>query len=58
MALIFYKMKQTNKPQEVEITPQGSLGLLALGSVGLRKWREVRDKHNAKKKKENGKKSR
>lgn len=27
--------------KEYKITEQGSLGLLALGHVGLRKWREV-----------------
>ena len=48
-------MKKTNQPQEVKITPQGSLGLLALGAVGLRKWREVRDEHRAKMKKESKK---
>lgn len=55
-------MKKTNQPKEVIITPQGSLGLLALGAVGLRKWREVRDEHKAKeqnnKKEEDGKESR
>ena len=45
-------MKKTKEPQEVKITPQGSLGILALGAVGLRKWREVRDEHRAKKKKD------
>jgi hypothetical protein len=27
--------------KEYKITEQGSLGLLALGHIGLRKWREV-----------------
>jgi hypothetical protein len=31
-------MKKESK--EVQINPQGSLGILALGSVGIRKWRE------------------
>ncbi|GER60670.1 hypothetical protein [Patiriisocius marinus] len=30
--------------KKVEITKDGSLGLLALGDVGLRAWREVRNK--------------
>lgn len=30
-----------NMEKEYKITSQGSLGLLALGHVGLRKWREV-----------------
>jgi len=29
---------------ELEINPEGSLGLLALGDVGLKPWREVRIK--------------
>lgn len=28
-------------PKEFKLTAQGSLGILALGSVGIRKWREV-----------------
>lgn len=55
MALIFYRMKKTNKPQEFKITPQGSLGVLALGAVGLRKWREVRDEYRLKQEKANKK---
>ena len=57
-------MKKENQPQKVKITPQGSLGLLALGAVGLREWRKVRDSHREKvkaaknKKEEDGKKSR
>ncbi len=27
--------------KEYIITPQGSLGILALGHLGIRKWREV-----------------
>lgn len=43
-------MAEEKTPQKIkfEITPAGSLGLLALGAVGLRKWREVRDAHIAK----------
>jgi hypothetical protein len=32
------------KKQSYTITPQGSLGLLALGDVGVRLWREAREK--------------
>ncbi|HPD65302.1 MAG TPA: hypothetical protein P5050_06430 [Bacteroidia bacterium] len=34
--------KQTGQP--VEIHPEGSLGLLALGAVGVKAWREARKK--------------
>jgi hypothetical protein len=34
--------------KEYTITAQGSLGLLALGHVGLRKWREVVEKEKIK----------
>ena len=37
----------------MQITPQGSLGILALGAIGLRKWREVRDEHRAKEESKN-----
>jgi hypothetical protein len=30
--------------KEIEITPAGNLGLLALGDIALRPWREVRIK--------------
>jgi|GEM_PF-6090569 len=30
-----------DKSKIVQIGPQGSLAVLALGSVGLKKWREV-----------------
>jgi hypothetical protein len=46
--------------KEYQITSQGSLGLLALGHVGLRKWREVVEKEKIEIRnspKENGKKS-
>jgi hypothetical protein len=36
-----HKMK---KKQSYTVTPQGSLGLLALGDVGIRLWREAREK--------------
>jgi hypothetical protein len=34
--------------KEYKITSQGSLGLLALGHIGLRKWREVVAQENKK----------
>lgn len=34
-------MKNSENNKEYKITPQGSLGILALGSVGIKKWREV-----------------
>lgn len=46
-----------NKNRIVEIGPQGSLAVLALGSVGLKKWREAVRKaqeKEAQKKKEDG----
>jgi hypothetical protein len=42
-----------NKKNTFKITPEGSLGLLALGAIGLRKWREVRDSDKIKSKKDN-----
>ena len=33
---------------EYEIPVEGSLGLLALGAVGLHAWRKKRDEHKAK----------
>ena len=38
---------------EYEVTPEGSLGLLALGHIGLRLWREKRKEHFQKNKKNN-----
>jgi hypothetical protein len=32
------------KKKEYKIPPHGSLGLLALGDIGLKQWREVRKK--------------
>lgn len=28
-----------------KITPEGSLGLLAMGAIGIREWRKVRNAH-------------
>ena len=47
----------SKKPKEYIIPENGSLGLLALGDIGLIKWREKRDSVTSKKnksKKENG----
>lgn len=38
------KINNLEIKEEVVITEKGSLGLLALGDIGLRKWREVRNK--------------
>lgn len=38
------------KQKAVKISPQGSLGLLALGHRGVIAWREVRDAHIEKQK--------
>lgn len=40
---IFRIMHQKSKHTEINITEKGSLGILALGDIGLRKWREVRN---------------
>ena len=47
-------MKKENETgvKEYEIPILGSLGLLALGDVGLKMWREKRDAEEAKEKKE------
>jgi hypothetical protein len=42
------------KKLDYTVTPQGSLGLLALGDVGIKLWREAIEK-GAKKKKVNPK---
>ena len=45
-------MKDDIKPQPIEIDEKGSLGLLALGDIGLRAWREVKKKAKLKRKNE------
>jgi len=35
-------MEKNNDEINYEITPQGSLGLLAYGDIGLREWRKVK----------------
>jgi len=37
----------SDQEKEYKITEEGSLGLLALGDVGIEKWREVRAKSEA-----------
>jgi hypothetical protein len=41
---------QKKKNVEYKITPQGSLGLLALGDVGVKLWRDSISKNLKKKK--------
>lgn len=36
-------MKEKEDPKKYEVTPAGSLGLLALGYRGVQAWREARD---------------
>ena len=52
-------MSKEEKSKEFEIPIDGSIGLLALGDVGLKKWREVKAKFEAemKNKKVEGKKN-
>lgn len=38
----------TSKKEEFDIPVEGSIGLLALGDVGLRAWRKVRKEANIK----------
>ncbi|MCD2258047.1 hypothetical protein [Psychroserpens luteolus] len=45
-------MKEELHKQSVEITEQGSLGLLALGDLGLRAWRQVKKEAQLKRKNE------
>lgn len=40
-------MKTDNKDIKIEITKEGSLGLLALGDIGLRAWRKVKKNHQS-----------
>jgi len=48
MALKNNKSLQTEQKVEFEITEKGSLGLLALGDIGLREWRKVRKEFHKK----------
>ncbi len=45
-------MSKELRKHSTEITEKGSLGLLALGDVGLRAWREVKKKAQQKSKNE------
>ena len=36
-------IKKKSKQTDYKITPQGSLGILASGDIGLRAWRKVKD---------------
>lgn len=38
----------SNPPQSYEITAQGSLGVLALGAVGIQAWRKKREEEKLK----------
>lgn len=42
------KQENLQNIQSFTITIEGSLGLLAYGDVGLRAWREVKQKNKAK----------
>lgn len=41
---------RSNKIKTFKITPAGSLGILALGDIGLREWRKVKRESNQKRK--------
>lgn len=41
--------KEIQNMQSYSITVEGSLGLLTYGDIGLRAWREVKQKNNAEK---------
>ena len=45
-------MEEGRKKQKIEIDEQGSLGLLALGDIGLRAWRQVKKETQLKQKHE------
>ncbi len=49
------KKEKDTGVKEYEIPTLGSLGLLALGDVGLKMWREKRDAEEAKEKKKSEK---
>ncbi|WP_411766580.1 hypothetical protein [Winogradskyella sp. A3E31] len=39
-----------NKLESLDVSPKGSLGILAFGDLGLRAWRESRKENQTKKK--------
>ncbi|WP_452226730.1 hypothetical protein [Lacinutrix cladophorae] len=41
--------KKLSNTQKYSVTIEGSLGLLAYGDIGLRAWREVKQKNKAEK---------
>ena len=45
-------MKEEKNKIAVQITEKGSLGLLALGDIGIRAWREVKATEQQKRKNE------
>ena len=45
-------MQEDKENQKVKIDEQGSLGLLALGDIGLRAWRKVKKAEQLKRKNE------
>ena len=47
------KKEKDTKVKEYEVPALGSLGLLALGDIGLKLWREKRNSEEEKEKKEN-----
>jgi hypothetical protein len=59
----FYITKEDGSKEEFSIGPEGSLGVLALGAVGVKAWKQAKAKDRKEKKlktltkKENGKKS-
>jgi hypothetical protein len=59
----FYITKEDGSKEEFSIGPEGSLGILALGAVGIKAWKQAKAKVRKEKKlqnkkeKENGKKS-
>jgi hypothetical protein len=48
--------KQNQSDNKFVVPPEGSLGLLALGAVGLKAWRKARKEHIQKMKENNDKK--
>ena len=49
------KKEKDNKVKEYEVPVLGSLGLLALGDLGLKLWREKRDSEEEKENNSNSK---
>lgn len=49
-------MNMEKKIKDFELKPEGSLGVLALGDIGVEMWRKVRDAAKSKDEKKDGKK--